>query len=232
MRKRPISIVLISLLLGSLGPASALLWMLTGHQQAVHIPLVIYAALGTVVGYGIWRVKLWGYYSFLVYSATLLIYQLYLYVVSPETSLYFSLMVFAVFAGVVGFLIQQHITAPYFNPQLRWWETNPRYLVNLFTDLKIESHNRKDTVLNVSAGGIFLNTDTHLLMGEIIESKIHVHDVTFSAKAQVVWISKDPEDYGMKFVELNKNQKKSLKTIIRYLVHQKMAVTKSPERTE
>ena len=223
MKKRPYSLWIISLALLLTGPLS---FFVSSDPKIWAI-----AAVGTLLGVGVWRVRLWGYFGFLAYSAALLIFQLYSYVMSPDPSLYLSLVAGASVAGVAAFLLQKHLTAPYFNPHLRWWETDPRFHVDLHIELLVEGHSRKGKVLDISRGGCFLCTDTRLIVGEVLGLKVRFKDLQMEVPAEVIWASKNPEGYGLRFILARSEQKKHTKRLVQTLTHEAPLATTQKTRT-
>ena len=222
MRKRPISIVLMSLICFSIGPTylGYHLWFQkldpTAQLSSFNPVHLLIGLLALPVGVGIFRVKPWGYFSFLTYAIGIVSYFLYEYFATPVLHNYVLLVAAVVLVGTISVLIQKHISAPYFNPKLRWWERDPRFRVNLQAEFQIDGGARQGALLDLSLSGCYATIDTKLEAGDAVNVGIQLLDHRIATLATVIWVN--PEGgYGIMFTDLERDEKKELKNIINYL---------------
>lgn len=168
------------------------------------------------VGFGVYFVRRWGYFSYLVFASGLVSYFLYEYFNSPVLHNYLLLLTTIALVGSVSLILQKHITAPYFNPRLKWWEHPPRYRVNLKSDFQIDGDTRGGSLLDLSLSGCYANIDTKLSAGDTIYVNLALLDFKVKTMAKVIWVNRDG-GYGLMFVDLDRNDKKQLKSVINYL---------------
>jgi len=77
----------------------------------------------------VFSVKRWGWYLFLGCSAILIGYNLFVFILSPRYNILLLVLFNLALSVVAGVLFRKHVIAPYFNPRLRWWATEPRYKI-------------------------------------------------------------------------------------------------------
>ncbi|MGE3973839.1 MAG: PilZ domain-containing protein [Bdellovibrionales bacterium] len=203
---------------------SALLWLFQhdgnyflAAKEANPI-LVGFCVASCLVSLGIWRVKSWGYFSFLALAVSTLCYLTYQYVMNMDAYFHINIMVCALFSTAAAFFLQKHVSAPYFNPKLRWWDRNPRYRIQIAAKFQIDRQTRKGNLLDISKGGCFTELDTKLIVGEEIEIRIMLLKFDFTTKAKVIWSCEDPKGYGLLFQGMTSRHRKELNQIIQYLV--------------
>ncbi len=223
MKKRPISILIVSFICILIAPLylGYHLWfqsldLMTSFATLNPAHLLI-TMVAFPVGFGIYQVKKWGYLSFLSFAVGLVIYFLYQYFKAPILPNYIILLTTVLLVGGLSLLLQKHITAPYFNPQLRWWDRDPRYRVNLVADFQIDGDVRRGSLLDISMSGCYAKIDTKLSSGDIIYLNLSILDLRFKAMAKIIWVNKE-SCYGVMFVDVNSNSKKELRSILNYLM--------------
>ncbi len=172
--------------------------------------------LALPVGFGVFRVKRWGYFSFIVFATGLVTYFLYEYFNAPVLHNYLLLLATVLLAGSVSLILQKHISAPYFNPQLKWWEHDPRYRVNLQAEFLIDGDVRKGSLLDLSLSGCYTSIETRLSAGDTIYVHLSLLDFRIKTMAKVIWANEDG-GYGLMFVDLDREDKKQLRSVLNYL---------------
>lgn len=229
MKKRPLSIILVTLICLSAGPfyLAYQLWMQRYDPYASIMTLnplhLVIAVLAFPVGIGIFRVQNWGYFSFIAYAITLVSYFLYEYFTSPVIYNYVLLVGSVFMVGGLSFIIQHHVSAPYFNPRLKWWERDPRYRSNLHADFCIDGDIRKGSLLDLSLSGCYANIESKLSAGDTVKVDIRLLDHHIHTTAKVIWAN--PEGgYGVMFMDLAHQEKRELKNMIDYLLSSGMPV--------
>jgi Tfp pilus assembly protein PilZ len=229
MKKKPLSISLIAL--GYvIAPFANIVQMAWVNQWPVFGPRGMiermYAwewfilATFFVVAYGIWRVARWGFVLFLVQTSYLILHNTYMFFKNPAYSVYIVLLFHFLNLGLVGFFLQKHIMSPYFNPSLKWWERNPRYRVNLAAIIKVGEENIETKLLDLSANGCFVAHNPIVHLGDIIWVTIQLSEQRIHLPGKVMWLKYDePHGFGLLFMGLQPDDKKTLKKMIDYLNH-------------
>ncbi len=224
MLHRPWSIVVMSILLGLAGPSMAAFWLsqnlsqITTAWKSINPFFVGFGLCALVAAYGIWKVRPWGYFTYLFLSCASLAYLLFQYVMAADLENYNPLLSASLLALGTCILLQKHISAPYFNPNLRWWERDPRYRVQLGAKFQIDRQTRKGNMLDISRNGCFTELDTKLIVGEEIELRIQLLKFDFTTRAEVIWHSDDPKGYGLRFLGMTRRHRLEIDKIIAYLV--------------
>lgn len=187
-----------------------------GSIEPVHL---FFTVLTVPVAIGVFSVRPWGYFTYLGYSVLLVAYFLYEYFTSPLMHNYGLLLGAVGILGAVSLLIQRHVTAPYFNPRLRWWERDPRYRVNLQAEFVIDGDTRKAQILDVSLSGCYAVLDTRVSAGDPVTVELRLMDHHVRVLATVIWENREhPGTYGVMFTEVDRPTRQALKKMIEYLV--------------
>jgi hypothetical protein len=114
-----------------------------------------------------------------------------------------------------AFLYSREFRKPYFNPRLRWWETEPRYQARLPVTLESrDGRTHSGEILDVSRSGLFLALDgsPELQVGE----EHHVRLPSgIEVRGQIV--RRAPNGFGVSFVRLSWEQRARVKDFVRHL---------------
>lgn len=202
-------------------------WPLTGPRGVLeHLSYYERAVLLAfpLVALGIWLVVKWGYYLFIAFSLTILGHNFYMLIESQSYNRYIVLLFQVTTLSVVGFFLQKHITAPYFNPKLKWWESLPRYKVDLMGKVKAGREVFEAEILDISKGGCFVKAGSKLTINQTIAIEFAHKKDEFSAKGVVLWVSEKVKDgYGIKFEQVGVKEKWILQSILKNLRSKKYA---------
>ena len=103
--------------------------------------------------------------------------------------------------AIVSYFLIPAVRTAYFNPRLRWWETKPRFLLNVLGEFKVGEKTHPCTVLNISEGGAFLCSDVAMKPGteiqiifRLLTREIHLRGATVYRKLG------DTAGYGVQFL--------------------------------
>lgn len=234
MKKRPLLFKIITLLyfLSPIGITLQLLWLYNiklSNFWVVFNPIYwnwqVLALLITtpIVGYCIWVVRKWGYYALITHSVLLIINNLVVYF-SHLTFLNFSIIILfnvALLAMIVLF-VRKEVYAPYFNPNLRWWEQAPRYIYDKMK-IYVKEFGTNNLLFeaqsfDVSETGSYITCDnTNIKMGDVYSLEIHLEDTILYADGEIVWVNNSaagdryPQGFGCKFLAINKVFRKTIR---------------------
>jgi hypothetical protein len=116
--------------------------------------------------------------------------------------------------GLVSYFLLPAVRIVYFNKRLRWWETKPRYEIDMQATLIIDNHQISCTILNISEGGALVKNINPLQMGFDACLRFSFFDQTVNVPARVVYSQNG--SMGFQFLHNNETEKK-VKKIIRKL---------------
>jgi hypothetical protein len=169
-----------------------------------------------IVALAIYRASRLGNIFFLSFSMFMIVYSSYSYLYNPIYSLYVVLLFNIATLGVVGFFLQKHIWAAYYDPAFRWWEHPYRYKTELKVEILIRQIVIDARVLDISSTGCFIETTCIFSLSEPIElSFLSVSEEPVLIEAQIVWLrNQELRGYGVEFKNLGKNQRLYLKDLI------------------
>jgi hypothetical protein len=231
MRKRPLVIKIISILY-FLSPIGILLeiMFLFGIKlseillvkELINWHVVLMAIWTPVVGYGVWKVKHWGYYQLLFHSLFVFMANIFLYSSDMTRSpLYVIILFNMLLIAVVVMFVRKEVKSPYFNPNIRWWEQAVRFY---FDGMRILVRNYSDPNLvfeansfDVSETGAFIVTDRDVKVGEKYTLEMHItKESILYATGEIVWANgKDsgvfPVGFGCKFIGTGRLFKKRIR---------------------
>jgi|GEM_PF-1819114 len=240
MKKRPLAITIIALLLflspfWILGQIAMSTWMQLGSLKYMHRFISSHALalclFSPVVGYGVYKVRKWGFYLIIAFAGAAVLNNLVLVYQDKTVFPFWIILILniAVFFVIIV-LADREINAPYFNPSLRWWEQAKRYFckslqINILGPDKeivdsVGSFDISETGAYMVSGNPFSIGDTlDLAIDLCIEKRIYV-------KAEVVWENKGGEEhippgYGLKFISPSKSFIKEIRADIREIRHHK-----------
>jgi hypothetical protein len=223
VKARPFSIYLTSMILFIVGPVYLTYWTIKSAgdwQIAIQTCDPGWAALlafGVVVGFGVWHVRPWGYWALMTYSLSVIAYQAYEYVVTNNSSFYLMALMTTVAIVIASEFFQRHVSAPYFNPKMRWWERHPRFRTNIEAKFQVNQKKQNGALLDISRGGCFAQLDSILFPGDIIELRLSLPDHDIFTHAKVIWRCSEPRGYGLMFFNPNPRQKKDIDRFLDFI---------------
>lgn len=170
------------------------------------------------VAFGIWRMRLWGYWLYLGWLVGLVAYNTAVFVTEGPTrvprthvSMYLGLTALALVATAV--FLRREIRAPYANPRLRWWESPPRYRTELVCE--------QGRILDISLGGVYVESAAEVPIGAQLALRFEAFGRPVEARGTIVWTwpgSPDrPRGFGLKFTALGATDRAALKQVLTQL---------------
>jgi hypothetical protein len=177
----------------------------------------VITVLSLIIAFGVWRVRRWGFYSLLLFGVLTTILDLYtLKEQNFEWSWWLLLDLAAAGAGLL-LILQEDVRKPYFNPQIRWWETAERIRTDVPGTVFFKNQKEEILILDVSTTGCFAELDSPLDVGQIIIISIYHLLFKFESEAVVVRKNDTPSGYGIKFENTTGENKKIMKKILKSL---------------
>ena len=185
-------------------------WSLAGMVEQLmllpHGPLKLSVIVASpLVGLAVLSVRQIGWISFMLYCGATIFVNFYIaYTTEGVTNLSASLYSLTGVLAILVYVVRKEIMAPYFNPQLRWWESAERFPFKLDVLLKSDRGEEKisSRTFDISVSGCFLTTDLEYQSGQKIELKINLLDPV-DLEADVVWVCPGnenvPKGIGIRF---------------------------------
>jgi hypothetical protein len=146
--------------------------------------------LPLILGALILVVRRFGYVVVIVGSVYLMVRSIVEYSASNQTDPVFPVVLTNLLcAAVLLYFMRKRTREIYFNPRMRWWETDPRYVVDFPGTLaRLGAQPVKARVKNVAKGGAGLTTAAaSFLPSEVLDVAFTHENQTYSRKARVVW---------------------------------------------
>jgi hypothetical protein len=178
-----------------------------------------------IAAVAIYMVKRWSYPVFLSIFAWGAYSNYAVWHQYPQVySLMTLLSVNIVNLGVVSYFLLPAVSAAYFNPRLRWWESKPRYRVDIPGSLKFDpsespgSRFQEIQIVDISEGGVYVIAGQELSLGQKVDLNFTLHHVKLSPEARVVHQGRgDKKGYGIQFTEMGIEEHRALKRAVRGL---------------
>lgn len=173
-----------------------------------------------LAGYGLWEMRRWAWYIFLVAHAALF-YQNALVVIHYSAAQYQAAAFFlaAFLQLAIVFKITREVRVPYFLPKIRWWASSFQENPTLETSIR-----RKDgteaigEILDVSVFGCFVKIQNTFDDNESVTLRFSVKGEEFECQGCVVWRTEPavthPKGIGIKFEKMNRRMRKNLRSVI------------------
>jgi c-di-GMP-binding flagellar brake protein YcgR len=168
----------------------------------------------------LYSVKKWGWYLFLGCVLILIGYNIFVYFHNPRYNLSMLIIFNVILAIVAGIFFRKHVIAPYFNPRLRWWETKPRFKIDIHADLMLDEQIRSGDILDLSMSGFFMAFENTLSLGQVYTFDLKCLKRSVKVTGRVMRKSTEKEGYdgfGIMFVRLTENEKTGINSIIKDL---------------
>ncbi|OFZ20559.1 MAG: hypothetical protein A2X94_11075 [Bdellovibrionales bacterium GWB1_55_8] len=228
MKTRPWPIVLLAFIY-LLGP----IYNTWSGAQVLDTPYFRY--LSFLMTHAPWKtlaeLSLYPLAAFAIYSVKGWSYPVYLLILGLDSfqkfqdwrhfSRLFTLPMFlgtiALNALLVGYFLIPAVRAAYFNKRLRWWESKPRYPVQLSGSLKLGETVTPCTVQNISEGGSFITAERSFILGAlvdfeliILEQRLHITAKVVHSQPGTAWC------YGLQFhhtAETERKMKRAVKAL-------------------
>lgn len=217
MKQRPQSISIIAAIFWSL----SLVLLVSGFHtktQMSHAPSLWLAGGSMLVGFGVWNLRLWGFWAFTGFSLILMGLALWDFFRDQSLFVYITVVGTALILGVMYYFVQKHVAAPYYNPQLH--EAPYRFKTRLQSEIALGGERRQAEVLDISKTGCFVDIPDRLKTGEVLSLHIYHGRVQVALMARVVRKSRAPQGYGLMFLDLGRDDKTALNRVLDDISHE------------
>lgn len=173
-----------------------------------------------IIGYAIFSFRLWSYPVFISLHGWLswknyMIFQKY-----PDTySLPLFLGVTILDIALVSYFLIPAVRNAYFDPRLRWWETQTRFKVDLLGDVLNPEKKAQCHITDLSEGGVFMESDQAYELNEKVCLYFSLLDLDLTINGKIVHCRKSNGKfgYGVQFSENTRETKKDVARLSRAL---------------
>jgi Tfp pilus assembly protein PilZ len=195
---------------------------------ALLVDLWILSAASVVAAFGVWRVRPWGFIVFFIFAILVVVADVTHIINDPKTLNFWDFIDVTLVALGIIFILQREARAPYFNPQIRWWERPERHKVDLNATLVVAEKPVSSQLLDLSESGCFIDTNHEFSSGDLATLKLTYEDSTFQSPVRVIRTSTAPKGVGLMFVDTTALNTKEIKHIIKSLKKNLTTETKNP----
>jgi hypothetical protein len=186
---------------------------------ANHIRVFNLMAPPIIATYAIYSVKKWSY-SLLVISVLWVFGNSLKNIGADLTTLqvFFSMVMPLLFGlFVLGYFLTPSVRRTYFDPNLKWWEAKPRYIVDIPFTAKSETKSIEASIKNVSEGGVLIETTEALEREEQFQMNFTIEGYELNSLAKIIFKNPNNNEYGVQFINNNESFKNQVKDSIRLL---------------
>jgi hypothetical protein len=94
-------------------------------------------------------------------------------------------LLFVIFGFILFFAIRfTHF--PYFSPRIRWWESDPRFLFSVKSQLLYNDSEIKGNILDINSRGCFVKMFERIPLNEPISLEFSLFDEPYKLKGKIV----------------------------------------------
>jgi hypothetical protein len=191
MRKRPVLLILCSLVF--LYFPGELIWRAAHGDILVFGDVLFSIIFPLLLSIGLVRVARFGWYSLIAFGMIWGFRDVYFYYSSQGDSLTPILIHLAIYLFSVSYFVNPRIRHLYFDPQLRWWRTKPRFETHGPVITKVGEAYDYPLMRNISEGGCFVETPHLQPLNSTLRIQIPLpiplNVSTIQSECEVRWIS-------------------------------------------
>jgi hypothetical protein len=171
-----------------------------------------------IAGLAIYRPRRWSYPVFIGITAWVAFENFHEWRLHTQMiPLWLVLVLFAMDVALVSYFLLPAVRTVYFDRTLRWWETSPRYRIDIDCTLTDANGTVAGKIENLSSGGLFFKTTPALSGGDVREFRFDTFGRTVTVSGKVVHVREgDDVGYGVRF-EHTPESRKALNELTRVL---------------
>ncbi len=220
MRKKPVSILLASLLFLYF-PAEFFWRVSQAREMVTGTGIVLSCLFPALLILGLVRVTRVGWYTLVALIALWGVRDLHQYYALRTTSIGPLITHLSIYVISLCYFINPRVRHLYFDPKLRWWRTKPRYETHLPFVMYARDEWHYPVLRNISDGGCFIET-SHLLDANArvlisIPLPVPLGLSVIKTEGEVRWVSNNPLRHGMgiQFVDTEKPHARAIREYVR-----------------
>ena len=225
--KKPLAIIIIALVFFSLPFFNyfsliirhniAVTDFVTGFERLTEPPIgilgMILLFLPFAVGAAILSVRKWGWYFFISYAISLIIFNVAILIKHPSGyNIFANIQTLFLFSAIIYFM-QKNISAPYMDAIPRGWRMQNRKLIEIPISINGQTFTTKD----IGDGGLFVKwPDCDKEINEEFTVSFNISNESFNEKGAIV--RKNDEGAGVAFREITNENKTKLKKLLKNII--------------
>jgi len=187
------------------------------NHSSTALQLVEFYALGPISGFAIYKCRSWSYPVFISVTFWTVFENFRSWQQFPEIiDLPVLMGAYAVNILLVGYFLIPAVRMTYFNPKLRWWESQPRYEIHVDGQVGAGGESRSCHVANLSEGGVFIESDNPFPTGQLVNIDFKFLEIPFHMQGRVVYRKPDGRGCGIQFAT-TREMKRKLRRFIKGL---------------
>lgn len=170
----------------------------------------IFLVIPVLLSASIYACRNWSYKAYISLMMVPFVYSFISWLETPSITTGFVLAVFYAFnISLVSYFLLPAIRQIYFDPRLRWWETKPRYAVDIKCEIKFEDKKIIGQIKNFSVGGLYLESTEQIPNDAALDISFEYATELYSIHGNPVFFkASPPAGYGVKFItELGADRK-------------------------
>jgi hypothetical protein len=190
-----------------------------------YVEWYVWLLMGLVAasGLSLLLVRKWSWLLSLISLASVLIYSVVLLPdISSKAGIFIVALLMIVTIGAMGVIFFSPFRLPYVNPRLRWWETSPRYRVDI--RVHVDDSPLEANLVDISRTGALIqwpNANVPELSGR---TKL---TLPMGLALFVEVVRKTNQGYGLRFMSgVNRDEKKALHTFLAQLAKDPTKLTR------
>lgn len=190
-----------------------------------------------VLGLSTFTAHRWTYFVVVIGSLYLLVRNFYSFASSSDSVPVSGLILMNIlFIFVVVYLSRRSTRAIYFNPKMRWWETDLRYVLGLDGGLaRVGVLPVKIRIRDIAIGGAAIETtETEFASHETVHLEFQFEGKPYKIASEVVWERKPTATgklIGVQWIDDRTNtETKQIRKLIQMLKARKTPTTRPPNR--
>ncbi len=182
-----------------------------------------------VAGVMLWKLRKWTYFAFLAVMSylifSILTYEKYTWPYNTDKPLLYHYFVIAITLLTIAYFLAPTVRAPFFNRNLRWWESKPRYRITIPAKVTGNKITFQTEIINISQTGAFLKDNNLLAPGDVISLSFESEGLMMEVPVKVIsrHVIADTPGYGVQFFPTSISQKfQMVRLISRIRTHRYM----------
>ncbi len=173
-----------------------------------------------VAGLMLWKLRKWTYFAFLAVMSylifSILTYEKYTWPYNTDKPLLYHYFIIVVTLLTVAYFLIPKVREPFFNKNLRWWESKPRYRIAIPTKVTGNKITFQTEIINISQTGAFLKDNNLLAPGDVISLSFESEGLMMEVPVKVIsrHVIASTPGYGVQFFPTSFSQKFQLVRLI------------------
>lgn len=157
----------------------------------------------------------WSYYLYMMVMLALAFVSYARFLEKPSTfGIAPILIAYVTNLAIVIFLLRPRVRNIYFDPRMRWWESAPRYAIDVICEYGKDKISGSGVVRNISKTGLYLSTESQPEDNAIINVKFQYEDNPIELLGQVIHHGYgDQKGVGLKFL-LNPKSRRVVRDLL------------------